>query len=360
MQRTSPGFRIVGSLLVVCAVLAVGCTRQATTEYIAVPTTRKLQARPSTTRNIAAVQQKIDGVGGSSTSTTLSFAKGDVVISGTVRGPEGPVQGATVVLTRILGEQRAVLRVSTNSEGKYLAPNIKGGVVELFAFKAPSLSAGDGKVFFASGRVSQDIELQSFSDTEIRWSIGPGQPTVGRPISVSLQVTVRRVDPDGIVRSEPLEGISARIVALGTLVPTGDTELLTNAAGLVSFPMSCSGTGSAALQVFFATGEETSLEPRGCQLPATTAPKDSVPPDSGDLTVTTIEIPLGPGETRAPTVPTSRRRRTTTVVQPAATQLPATQPPATQPPAPTEPPATVPIPPVATAVVPPVPVAPAA
>jgi hypothetical protein len=227
------------------------------------------------------------------------------------------VPGATVMLTRVLGEQRAVLRVSTNEDGKYLATNIKGGVVEVFAFKAPSLSVGDGKVIFATGKMTQDLELQAFSDTEIRWSIGPGQPTVGRAISISLQVTVRRVDPDGVVRSEPLEGISARLVPLGALQPTAELERLTDANGLVSFPMSCSAPGSASVQVFFATGEETSVEPRGCELPPTT------PPDASSTT-NVVDVPLAPGETRPPT--TRRRRRTST------TELaPATVPPATIP-----------------------------
>jgi hypothetical protein len=287
------------AVIVALVVIATGCTRTSSSAYIVVPTTRELLPTIATTRDIQSVQKEVEGVGGSTTSTALSFADGDVVLSGVVRGPEGPVPGATVVLTRILGEQRAVLRVPTNEDGRYLAPKIKGGVIELFAYKAPSLSAGDGKVLFVTGNMTQDLELQSFSDTEIRWSIGPGQPVVGNPISVSLQITVRRVDPDGIVRSEPLEGISARIVSLGTLQPIADTERLTNAKGLVSFPMTCTGPGSAAVQVFFATGEETSVEPRGCELPPTTPPKDSVP---GDGSTTIVDGPIAPGATVAPQV----------------------------------------------------------
>jgi hypothetical protein len=281
-----------------------GCTQKTSSAYIVVPTTRELIANISTTRDVQAVQQQIPGVGGSTTTTSLSFAKGSAVLSGVVRGPEGPVPGATVVLTRILGDQRVVLRVPTNEDGRYLAPNIKGGVTELFAFKAPSLSAGDGKVIFVSGNMTQDLELQTFSDTEIRWSIGPGQPIVGQQVSVSLQITVRRVDPDGIVRSEPLEGISARVVPLGTLQPVADTERLTNAKGLVSFPMLCTGPGSAAMQVFFATGEETSVEPRECQLPPTTPP-DSVPGDTPSTSVGGVDQPLAPGATVPPEAPSS-------------------------------------------------------
>jgi hypothetical protein len=300
MSRRRALVRVGTASLITLAIIVGGCTRRSSSAYIVVPTTRELLPSIATTRDVASVQREVAGVDGSTTTTSLTFAKGDVVLSGVVRGPEGPVPNATVVLTRILGEQRAVLRVPTNAEGRYLAPNIKGGVVELFAFKAPSLSAGDGKVLFISGNMTQDLELQNFSDSEIRWSIGPGQPTVGSGISVSLQITVRRVDPDGVVRSEPLEGISARIVPLGSLQPVADTERLTNAQGLVSFPMTCSAPGIASVQVFFATGEETLVEPRGCQLPPTTPPPDA--PDDGSSTTLGVDVPLVPGATQAPDV----------------------------------------------------------
>jgi outer membrane murein-binding lipoprotein Lpp len=273
------------------SVVVAGCVRKVSQTYIAVPTTKDLQPTIATTRDVVAIRNKIAPVEGSTTSTALSFAKGEVVLSGVVTGPDGPVPDAVVVLTRILGDQRAEMRVTTNADGKYLAPQIKGGVVELFAFKPPSFSAGDGKVIFASGNMRQDLQLQNFADVEIRWSVGPGQPTVERPINLSLQLTVRRVDPDGVVRSAPLEGIGARIVPLGLFQPINETQKLTDAAGLVSFQMRCVGVGPASLQVFFASGEETTVEPRGCQLPVTTTLVDSSVPSDGSSTVV-LSIPL--------------------------------------------------------------------
>ncbi len=299
-----------GALLLV-AIGSTGCVRQVTQTYIAVPTTKELLPTIPTTRDLVAVRNKIAPVEGSTTSTALSFAKGTSVLSGIVTGPEGPVPGAVVVLTRILGEQRAELRVTTNAEGRYLAPQIKGGVVELFAFKPPSFSAGDGKVIFLSGNVRQDLQLQNFSDVEIRWSVGPGQPTIDRPISLSLQLTVRRVDPDGVVRSAPLEGIGARIVPLGQLQPVGEAQRLTDVNGLASFPMSCVGIGPSTLQVFFATGEETLVEPRGCELPVTTTIDTTIPADGTIAPGATIPLDGSSTLVDPQARPTTKRRRRT-------------------------------------------------
>ncbi len=273
--------RVRAALLaaMITGVAGAGCVNQQPVAYIEVPSTLPLLPTVPTTRNAQALKQQIPPVGGISTTTTIAFAKGTVTLSGVVKGPDGePVPGAVVVLTRVLGDQRAVLRVQTNEDGRYVAANVKGGVVELYAFKPPDLSAGDAKVVFARGRTTQDLTLGDFSDLEIRWSVGPGQPTIGRVINLTIQLNVRRVDPDGVVRPAPLEGISARIVALGALQPTGETERVTDARGLASFTMICNGVGSASVQAYFATGEDTVIEPRGCQPPPTTAPPDTAGP----------------------------------------------------------------------------------
>ncbi len=260
-------------------VAVAGCVNQEPVAYIEVPSTLPLLPTIPTTRSAQALKQQIPSVGGVTTTTTIGFAKGSVSLTGIVRGPDGePVPQAVVVLTRILGDQRAVLRVQTNEDGRYVASNVKGGVVELYAFKPPDLSAGDAKVVFASGKTTQDLSLGDFSDLEIRWSVGPGQPTIGQAINLTIQLNVRRVDPDGIVRPAPLEGIAVRIVALGALQPSADSERVTDARGLASFNMICNGAGTANVQAYFATGEDTVIEPRSCQPPPTTAPPDTTGP----------------------------------------------------------------------------------
>ena len=293
----------------VVSVAVAGCVNQKPVAYIEVPSTLPLIAAAPTTKNLQVLKRRIPPVGGATTTTTISFARGSVTLSGIVRGPDGkPVPGAVVVLTRVLGDQRAVLRVQTNADGRYVAPNVKGGVIELYAYKAPELSTGDATVVFAAGKISQDLSLGDYSDVEIRWSVGPGQPTLGRTINLTIQLNIRRVDPDGIVRPAPLEGISVRIVALGALQPSADTERVTDARGLASFAMQCSGVGKADVQAYFATGEDTVIAPRGCEPPPTTAPPDSVPGST-----------QAGGAVAASTIPSDPALVTTIVPVPAAT-----------------------------------------
>ncbi len=293
-------------ILTLASIAVVGCVNQDPVAYIEVPSTLPLLPTIPTTRSAEALKKQIPPVGGTTTSTTIAFAKGSVTLSGIVRGPDGePVPGAVVVLTRVLGDQRAVLKVETNNDGRYLASNVKGGVVELYAFKPPDLSAGDAKVVFASGKTTQDLSLGDFSDLEIRWSVGPGQPTIGRPINLTIQLNVRRVDPDGIVRPAPLEGIAVRIVPLAALQPVAETERVTDARGLASFSMLCTGAGGASVQAYFATGEDTVIEPRSCLPPPTTAPPDTTAPggSAGAPTSSAPQPQPVPSEASAVTIP---------------------------------------------------------
>jgi hypothetical protein len=301
---------VAGALLVIAA----ACTTKEV-DYLTVPTTILLRNQSGTTRPIRQSLVPIPPVEGASTTAVLGFVDGTVSVSGRVLGPDGPVEGATVVLTRTVGAQTAELRVSTDKDGKYQATKIRGGILELYAYRSPDLSAVEGQVMFAEGQVKLDLKVRSFSGAEIAWSIGPSRPFVGRESILSISVGSRRVDDDGIVRNLPLEGVLVRVVPLGALQPTQGAERISDAGGLVSFPMACPATGGAGQEVVLATGESTTIEPPGCIPPPTTAPPSTeappqtpppvevAPTPAPPVVPDPVPVPVVPDPTTAPVTP---------------------------------------------------------
>jgi hypothetical protein len=304
---------------VIGAVLVLGACSDLPAPLPPIPPTKALRATTPTTRRPNVAELSVAKLEGSTTTTTINFSqgKGTVTVSGLVTGPDGPVDGATVVIERVVGDQTATLKVLANADGRYKASAIKGGVIRVSAYKVPDLAVAKPKVIYASGVIEIDIETQIYNGTDIQWALGPAQPYIGRVENLSVRVAVKRVDPDGIVRFAALEGIGVRVVPKAFLVPSGPAEKLTDKEGLVSFAMGCSDVGPSGLSVFLASGEETAIEPRACAVPPTTAPPSTKVSGS-----TVVGQPTLPGETAPPS--TRRRiRRTTTI----AGQDPVTIPP---------------------------------
>ncbi len=300
------------SMAVVSAVVVLGACSDLPEPLPPIPQTLALRATTPTTRRANVAELSVAKLEGSTTSTTINFSqgKGSVTVSGLVTGPDGPVDGATVVIERVVGDQTATLKVLANADGRYKASAIKGGVIRVSAYKVPDLAVAKPKLIYATGVIEIDIETQTYTGTDIQWALGPAQPYIGRVENLVVRVSVKRVDPDGIVRFAPLEGIGVRVVPKAFLVPSGPAEKLSDKEGLVSFAMGCSDVGPSGLSVFLASGEETAIEPRACAVPPTTAPPSTDAAGSTVAGQSTVPGQTVPGQTvPGQTVPPSTRRR---------------------------------------------------
>lgn len=322
------GWKRASGAAFLVGVALVGCTGVAE-PLPDIPSTLALRPTTPTTRRQNVARLTIQPLEGTTTTTIASFAEGSVSITGRVLGPDGPVSGATVVLERVVGEQSTILKLQADADGRYDAKGIKGGIVKISAFRIPDLASPESVVIFASGATEADLSLQAFNGTDIQWALGPAQPYVGRSNNLVVRVAVKRVDPDGIVRFAPLEGIGVRIVPISALQPTGPTERITDAQGLSSFQMSCTTVGTSGVSVFLATGEQTDIKPRNCSVPPTTPPP-TLPPPPGDAVQDSDLDPDNQEVVEGEPVVTRRRvvRVTTTIL---ATQTLPTETPATIP-----------------------------
>ena len=274
-QKIGKAGAFVGSLAVLAA-----CSRPAPVAP-AVPSTLQLIERTVVTRPLDSHTVSLPALDGTTPTSTIAFGVGSVNLTGTVKGPDGAVEGATVRVERIVGDQTAQTTVQTDALGAWKLVGVSGGIVRIQAYRAPDLALPSSQVVFARGDTKVDLTLERYDGTSLQWALAPSQPVAGRSVNLVVQVAVKRVDPDGFVRVAPLAGIGVTLVPLGALQPLTVESPVTDADGRVSFRLTCTAAGSSQVRLQLATGEESNIAPQPCAPPptppSTVAPVESVP-----------------------------------------------------------------------------------
>lgn len=227
-------------------------------------------------------------VQGATTTTEVVIGPGPTTLAGTVSGPDGPVEGATVRLERLVGDAAAAMDVTTAGNGAWQAPGVLGGRYRIRAWRSPDLALIAPQILFVdAGRPpSVALTLERFEALTIDIAIAPDPPQVGTPVNLRVRIAFQVVDDDGVVRATPQPGVT---VALGTGTGWSATSPLqtgTDAAGGATFTLVCRAPGSQPLTVSL-----PGRPPPGGQLqPA--GPGDSPPaPASPPPEVFDLEVP---------------------------------------------------------------------
>ncbi len=286
----------VGAMLSALTVVgSTGCTRKVEITYPEVPSTLALRATTTTTigpdRSKETLLPPLDSAPSMAT-TTIAFGEGTVTIEGVVQGPDGPVEGATVRLERLVGEQSAERSVITDEKGRYLLENVPGGRMRLRAWKVPDVAMARNIVVFAAETTKVTLKVDRFASTDVRWAAAPAAPIEGQAVNLVVQVSRRLVDDNGIIGFEQISGLAVRLVPLGALQPEGGDERLTDDAGRASFPMRCNTVGAATVRAQLASGEDAVLELPQCAPIPTTTTTTIAPPV--EVTVPPIIVPPDP------------------------------------------------------------------
>jgi hypothetical protein len=336
MSRRTANFG--APVILLSSAVVVGACSTKEVPYIEVPTTLAGVPKVVTSRGGNAVIGSIKPLEGTPITVVPSFENGTVAISGRVLGPDGPVEGATVVLTRWVNGVSGELRLVTDTDGKYSAEKIRGGVIEIYAYRIPDLSSGSSVILFAADQVVKDLQVGGLAGADIAWKLAAGKPIVGRPTTLSLSISTRQVDDTGRVGPRPVPGVLVRVVSIGSLQPQGEFERVTGDDGLVSFEVVCNAPGPSNLRIQLATGEETDVEPPACAPPPTTPPPTTSAPPPTEVPPSVVPVqPTLPPATAPPVEVSPTPPPGTPAPTPALTAPPTPGP--TAPPTPAPPPA---------------------
>ncbi len=229
---------------------AVPETTAPTTTTTLRPTTTVTTLRPTTT-----------------VSTLLQLGPGDASIGGTVLGPGGPIDGATVRIERVVGKNVASTDVTSSGGGSWQLGSILGGSYRVRAFRPPEFGQSPVEAFFlaANDRKTLDLRLPAIGGERIVATVTPNPPRIDQGAQVSIQVGTGRVDGEGRPSITPRPGVVLTLVGGPGIVVESSPQVVTDANGTGLWNIRCSAEGASTVNLTVGNGVTT------VKLPACTA-----------------------------------------------------------------------------------------
>ena len=250
------------------AMVVTGCFSPDELEPLPVPSS--VSTLPTTTTSwVDHSTVPLSPVEGTTTTAPVTVGPGPATLAGRVDGPEGPVEGATVRLERLVGDAVATLEVLSGPDGTWRAAEVLGGRYRVRAWRRPDLASTEAQVVFVAAAAPAEIVLrvERFA-AAIDLAVAPDPPVVGELTNVLVRVTDRTVDAQGVVRAVPRAGVGVS-AALG---PGWASEAppigVTDEAGTVTFALVCRAPGRHGLVVTLAPDQIVPLDPPECVIPA--------------------------------------------------------------------------------------------
>ncbi|MBK9178049.1 MAG: carboxypeptidase regulatory-like domain-containing protein [Acidimicrobiales bacterium] len=224
---------------------------------------------------------------------TPAVQGGTSALAGLVRGPEGPVAGATVRLERFVGESSETIDVTTAADGRWEVRDARGGRYRVRAWRVPDLAQDGATVTFvaAASSATIDLQVQAHEGLEAQAGVSPGQVAVGSSLTLVALLLEPQVDGQGIVRGTPVAGLATTLDAGSRWRPAGSTVATTGSDGTVRWTLTClsESGGSASLT---ADGRSFPLQLPAC-LPEPSSTTASTSTTSTTLPPPTAAFPMG-------------------------------------------------------------------
>lgn len=199
-------------------------------------------------------------VAGSIGSFPVLVTGGDLVLTGVVTGPDGPVPDAVVRLERFIGSRSGRLDVRADGSGRWRVPDAHGGRYRLRAWRAPDLAmaASDLRFLAVDDPSVLGLTVERYDGADLTGEVDDPRPAVDAGATVTVLATRQQVDGDGIITTVPASGRDARVEAIGPWRPDGATTAVVDDAGRVSWRFACTDLGSVSATVT-ALGQELSV-----------------------------------------------------------------------------------------------------
>ncbi len=271
----SPRRLAAGALAVV---VVTGCFSPDELEPLPVPSS--VSTLPTTTTSsVDHSTVPLAPVEGTTTTAAVTVGPGPATLAGWVEGPEGPVEGATVRLERLVGDAVATLEVLTGADGAWWAAGVLGGRYRVRAWRRPDLASTEAQVVFVAAAEPAEVILRVERFTvAVDLAVAPDPPVVGERTNVLVRITDRTVDADGVVRAVPRSGVGVSVTAGPGWVSESPLIGVTDEAGTVTFTLVCRAPNRQGLVVTLAPDQIVPLDPPECVVPAAPPPPATDPP----------------------------------------------------------------------------------
>ncbi|MGH9190033.1 MAG: carboxypeptidase-like regulatory domain-containing protein [Acidimicrobiales bacterium] len=198
----------------------------------------------------------LPGAPRTSTTVPVSLGPGNASLSGTVVGPDGPVEGAVVRVERLVSRNPAVADLRTDGSGRWSIDSVLGGPYRVKAFRPPELGQLMPEVLFLGADERRDLALNvsRFGDNSITATVAPNPPVVDQVADVIIRVGVGRVGEDGSLVIEPKPAVRLQFdVTEGLTLESSGAEL-TDGDGRATFRVRCQTPGSFQVTLLVGSG----------------------------------------------------------------------------------------------------------
>lgn len=231
---------VAALLLLAAAACSGGSDSTAQPPSTAVPTTdAPTTVAPPTTATT------VKGTPRTTTTVVVALTPGEATINGTVNGPAGPIDGATVKIERLVGTEVASTEVRS-AGGAFSLASLLGGAYRVRAWRAPDLAQNGTEVFFlAANEVKRlDLSLAQYGSSGVVATVEPDPPMVDQPAILTVRLGTGRVDEQGRVTTTPRGGILL-ILAVGPgLVLESPPQLVSDPTGIGAWRIRCTAPGT--------------------------------------------------------------------------------------------------------------------
>lgn len=206
------------------------------------PTTTSTTVKPSTT-----------------SSTVLGLGPGEAFIGGTVSGPAGPVEGATVRIERLVGKAVASQDVTTSGGGVWQLNSILGGSYRVRAFKPPDFGQSTTESFFlaAAERKTIDLRLPAAGGERITATVNPNPPRLDQTTTLRIQYGTNRFDDQGRVTIVGKPGVVLTLSTPPGINLESPPQSLTDSEGYANWQIRCTAEGAKVVNLIIGGGQST-------------------------------------------------------------------------------------------------------
>lgn len=199
---------------------------------------------PTTTTTLTTVPGKPRTVA----SLPLALGPGGARLTGTVTGPEGPVEGATIRVERLVRDQAAATTVTSGPGGQWTLDAVNGGRYRLRAWRPPDLAELQPVLLFVAATEIKPITLTMarYGEGNATAAFTPNPPVVDQPAALVVTVSNGGVDGDGLLHASPLPGVPVQLVVTGGMALESTDTLVSDGAGNASYQVRCIQPGAPA------------------------------------------------------------------------------------------------------------------
>jgi hypothetical protein len=189
-------------------------------------------------------------------STVLGFGPGDASIVGTVSGPAGPIDGATVRIERLVGKNIATTDITTTGGGGYQLGLILGGSYRVRAFRLPDFGTSPVEAFFlaANERKTLDLKLPPAGGERLTATVTPSPPRLDQQATLKIQYGTGRVDEQGRLAVTPLPNVLLTLTPGAGIVLESSPQVRTDATGTGVWFIRCAVEGASTLMLTLGNG----------------------------------------------------------------------------------------------------------